>query len=89
MRLQLDIDKVGEELLERLKRATGTKTHKELFNNALTLLDWAIKQRTLGRTIASVDEQNREFRELQMPALEHAARYSTEQTKPVKEAVRA
>lgn len=71
MRLQLDMDKVGEELLTRLKRVTGSKTHKELFNNALTLLNWAVKQRIEGRTIASIDERGVR-RELQMPALEYA-----------------
>ncbi len=72
MRLQLDIDKVGVELLARLKRVTGSKTHKELFNNALALLNWAVKQRMEGRTIASIHERG-DRRELQMPALEYAA----------------
>jgi hypothetical protein len=73
MRIQLDLDEPGMQLLEELKEATGSRTHKELFNNAITLLDWAIDQRRARRIVASVDETNKNFRELQMPALERAA----------------
>ena len=78
MRIQLDLDEEGMNLVERLKTATGSKTYKELFNNALTLLDWAIRQRHEERKIGSFDEQNKNYRELQMPALEHAATKKTE-----------
>lgn len=61
-------------MLEELKAATGSRTHKELFNNAITLLGWAIEQRQNGRIIASMDESNRNYKELQMPALEFASR---------------
>jgi hypothetical protein len=73
MRVQLDFDEQGAQLLETLKQKTGSRTQRELFNNALTLLDWAIKQREQGYSIASVDETNQVFKELQMPALEYAA----------------
>jgi hypothetical protein len=77
MRIQLDLDDAGVEVVEGLKEATGSKTHKELFNNAITLLDWAVKQRQDGRIIASLDESNENYRELQMPALENAARQAS------------
>jgi hypothetical protein len=77
MRIQLDLDDTGVEVLESLKEATGSKTHKELFNNAVTLLDWAVKQRQDGRIIASLDESNENYRELQMPALENAAKQAS------------
>ena len=73
MRIQLDLDEVGMKLLDELKAATGSKTHKELFNNAITLLDWAISQRQSGRIVASLDESSKNYKELQMPALEYAA----------------
>ncbi|MFL6310534.1 MAG: hypothetical protein ACJ71W_00380 [Terriglobales bacterium] len=73
MRVQLDFDEQGAQLLETLKQKTASRTQRELFNNALTLLDWAIKQREQGYSIASVDETNQVFKELQMPALEYAA----------------
>jgi hypothetical protein len=78
MRIQLDLDDVGVGVLERLKEATGARTHKELFNNAITLLDWAVKQRRDGRIIASLDERTENYRELQLPALENAAKLASQ-----------
>jgi hypothetical protein len=74
MRIQLDLDESGVRMLDRLKEATGSRTHKELFNNAITLLEWAVNQRQHGRIVASLDESDENYRELQMPALENAAR---------------
>ena len=73
MRIQFDLDAEGLQLLEDLKAVTGLKTYKDLFNNAITLLDWAIAQRRAGRTIASMDKGNENYKELQMPAIERAA----------------
>lgn len=73
-RIQLDLDESGIELLSRLERDTGARTHKEFFNNAITLVDWAVKQRQAGRIVASMDPEQENYRELQMPALENAAR---------------
>jgi hypothetical protein len=77
MRVQLDLDQPGVGLLEELKEKTGGKTYKEVFNNAITLLDWAVRQRQEGRVVASLDETNMNYKELQMPALEVAARQAT------------
>ncbi len=73
MKIQLDLDEKGARTVERLKEQTGLKTHKDLFNNAVTLLDWAVTQRQKGRIIASMDETEQNYRELQMPVLEYAA----------------
>jgi hypothetical protein len=72
MRLQIDLDEAGVRTLNDLKRRTGLKTHKDLFNNALALLDWATRQVVEGRVVASVDPRNESYRELEMPALHHA-----------------
>lgn len=74
MRLQLDLDDSGVQLLDELKEATGLRTNKELFNTAITLLEWAVKQRQRGRIIASMDEQDKNYREVLIPALEYAAK---------------
>lgn len=74
MRIQLDLDDPGVNLLDELKEATGLKTHKELFNTAITLLDWAVKQRQQKRIIASMDEDNKNYKEILIPALEYAAK---------------
>lgn len=74
MRIQLELEDTG--LIDRLKHSTGVKTHKDLFNNAVTLLAWAVRQVERGRIVASVNEKTEDYRELQMPALEHAASLS-------------
>lgn len=73
MRFQLDLDPQGEALVADLEERTGVKTHRELFNNALTLLDWATEQTMQGRTIASLDPQTKQARELLMPVLKYSA----------------
>jgi len=60
-------DKAKE--LDVLLKDYGVSTKKELFNNALTLLKWAIKETRSGRYIASVDEKSGKYRELHMPIL--------------------
>jgi hypothetical protein len=49
---------------------TRLTTRKDLFNNALTLFQWAVKAKKAGRIIASVDE-NQHIRELVMPSIEN------------------
>ena len=53
--------------------ASGIKTKKEFFNNALTFLEWAIKEKKAGRTIASIDETAHSYKEIVMPALSAVA----------------
>lgn len=69
IRIQFELpeDKVKE--LEGLMREAGISTKKDLINNSLTLLEWAIKERKAGKFIASVDERNNRLKELIMPAL--------------------
>lgn len=74
MRIQVEFDDDGVSLIERLKMKTGISTYRDLFNNALALLDWAVRQRESGRMIFSADDLKNEYREMQMPALEYAAR---------------
>ena len=68
VRIQLDLpeDQVAE--LDKLMEETRLSTRKDLFNNALTLFMWAVKAKKAGRTIASVDDDQR-VRELVMPHL--------------------
>ncbi len=68
-RLQFEISKkrIGE--LEGLMKVTGIATKKELLNNALTLLEWAINERKEGNIIASLNEEGKAYKELVMPIL--------------------
>ena len=73
MKIQLEIPKDREQELQSLKSATALVTYKDLFNNALSIFEWAVKETQEGRIIAVVDEGGMEYRALKMPALKHAA----------------
>ena len=78
MRIQIDTDESGKQLLNSIKQATGLTTHKDVFNSAITLFEWAIRQRTQGRVIASLDERTKRYKEMTMPALEESVRRATQ-----------
>lgn len=69
-RIQLELPEERLSELERLMEQTGITTKKDLLNSALTLFEWAVRERQAGRTIASVDEQNQRYKELVMTSLE-------------------
>jgi hypothetical protein len=76
MRIELGFDDKGIELIEELKLLTGIKTNKELFNNSITLFDWAVVQTIQGRLVTSLDEQEKNYKQLVMPSLQYAGRLS-------------
>jgi hypothetical protein len=73
LRIQLDVSPTKLAEIEALMHDCGLTKKNELINNALTLLKWAVTAVKSGRTIASVDEKNRKYRDLEMPVLSHAA----------------
>ncbi len=73
VRIQLDLPEEQVKELDELMRETKLGTRKELFNNALTLFQWAVKSKRAGRAIASLDEENKIAKELVMPALENVS----------------
>lgn len=74
MRMQLDLPEAKVNELKLLMNEAGIETYKELFNNALTLLEWSVDQTKAGRAIASLDEENEKYRVLLMPILETLAK---------------
>jgi hypothetical protein len=74
VRIQFELpeEKVSE--LKKLMEESGIKTRKDLLNNALMLLEWAISERRAGRTIVSVDEKKNRYKEVLMPILSSIAR---------------
>jgi len=74
LRIQIEVDENGSQVLDSIKQATGISTYKDIFNNAITLFEWAIRQRVEGRVIASLDERTKRYKEMTMPALEDAVR---------------
>lgn len=71
VRIQFDLPKAKVQDLDRIARDAGITTRKELFNNALTLLDWAIRRRAEGLRIYVAREDGQPIRELSMPILDN------------------
>ncbi len=72
-RFQFDVKESRVPEIKALMEDIGADSNRELFNNALTILEWAVGEVKNGNTIASVNEANQIYRELQMPALNAAA----------------
>jgi hypothetical protein len=67
IQFELSPEKVRE--LEKLMSEADIPTKKDLINNALTLLVWAMEETKAGRTIASLDQASKHYKELAMPVL--------------------
>ena len=73
-RIQIDLSPNELERMNTVMRMTDLKTRKELFNNALSLFEWAVVAVASGKQIGSIDGL-KAVMELTMPALQNAARY--------------
>ena len=73
-RYQFDAPPVTATRIEEMKELIGARTNGEIFDNALTLLDWAITNAQDNRLIASMSEDERSHRLLTMPAIERVRR---------------
>lgn len=69
MRVTLDLPKDRVDAIDQLAAEAGMETRKELFNNALSLLSWAVGEVRRGRNIMSVDDDEGTMRHLTMPFL--------------------
>lgn len=75
MRIQIVVDDTYKTMLDELKEVTGLNQWQDLFSDAITMYNWGVQQRRQGRIVVSMDEQEENYRELQMPSLERAAAY--------------
>ena len=73
IRIQMDMPEDQVKELDELMKETKLATRKDLFNNALTLFQWAVKAKRAGRIITSLDERSQTSKELVMPALENVS----------------
>ena len=69
-RFNVEIQKDRQEEINNMIADAGLRTNKELFDNAITLFSWVIKQRKKGYSIGSYNEEKDTFNELTMPSLE-------------------
>jgi hypothetical protein len=73
-RLQFELSHEKLDEFDRLQMEGGFETRKELLNNALTLLGWAMRHVKDGHTVAAIDDKSSRFYELQMPFLTHVSK---------------
>jgi hypothetical protein len=71
--IQLDFSPSETERINWIMAVCAIKNRKDLFNNALTLLEWVVGQVADGRKVASFDDVTNERTALSMPALKAAA----------------
>jgi len=76
LRIQLEFPESKVQELKTLMAEADIETYKEIFNNALTLLEWAIAEVKAGRSLASVDEAHERYRVLVMPILQNMVKKS-------------
>lgn len=67
VRLQFEVTEEKSKSLDELMATCGITTKKELFNYALTLLEWAIEEKELGHDIASINKDENQLYTLKMP----------------------
>lgn len=68
-RCQLEFEETEMRELEELMKECGIRTKADLFNNALALFVWAIKEQKSGAIIGSINEKAKTYKELIMPVL--------------------
>jgi len=69
VRMQFDLPEDRLQELDTLMSKCGISTRKELFNYALTMLEWAVDESENGHDIAAIDRAKKEFYSLRMPIL--------------------
>jgi len=73
MTISLELDHPATETLSKLESLTGMSPSR-IFSYALSLMLWAVSQRTVGRIVASVDESKQSYRELEVTAVRREQR---------------
>lgn len=69
VRMQFDFTEDRVKELEAMMAKCGINTRKELFNNALTILEWALEESEQGHDVAAIDRKDKQFFALRMPIL--------------------
>lgn len=72
-RVQLDLSSLEVERMNWMMLVCAMENRKDLFNNALTLLEWAVCEVGQGKKVASFDEKTKERTTLSMPVLSAAS----------------
>jgi hypothetical protein len=80
VRIQFDLRENRYDHLKELMGRTGIETNKELFENALTIMEWAVEEASAGNVVGVVDPHSGTFQKLLFTPLRRLAK--NENTKP-------
>ena len=69
-RFNVEIPEDRAEDLKKMMNALGLRTQRDLFDNAMTITSWMIKQRKKGDEVGSYNDDEEKFTELVMPCLQ-------------------
>jgi hypothetical protein len=72
IRVQLDLSPAEARVMNWIMEVCSIETKKDLFNDALTLFQWAVEESVEGRKIASIDERTKERNFVNMRSLKTA-----------------
>jgi hypothetical protein len=72
-RVQLDLSPHEVQRMNWMMDVCGIESRKDLFNNALTTMEWVVGEVVQGKKIASFNDDTKERTILSMPALNTAA----------------
>ena len=74
MRLNFELTDKRITELKAIQLETESESMKELFNSAITTLEWMIQEVKSGNEIAAINEDRKTYRVLVTPVLERIAR---------------
>ena len=72
-RIQIDLSVKELDRMNRAMEKCDIESRKDLFNNALTIFEWAIQEVSKGFRIAAVNDQSQEKTILSMSALNNVS----------------
>jgi hypothetical protein len=78
-RIQIDLSPKEVERMNNVMKQCDIESRKDLFNNALAIMEWAIKEVGKGFSIASVDDTTQ--KDAKLPTFTTPALNNASQTK--------
>jgi len=75
MRINFEFTKDQVKELKALQEKTGSSSMKDMFNSAMSMLEWAVDETIEGNKIASVESDGQSYRVVVMPILQKAAKH--------------
>jgi hypothetical protein len=74
MRLNFEFSEEQINDLKAFQQKTGTASMKDLFNSAMSILEWTVDETIKGNEIASINEDDKNYRVLVTPILQRVAK---------------